>query len=134
MEQNWQTPSRIPLIFDHVQGILPTTRNQLDNLKKAEKRPYAFSDCEINRTLEAFKKFHKNNQLLIEQCNHWLELDITKQERKKVFEIKSTVNQAIEISKEIILRAEKYRKNTINKILEKDPAELALETLLGKMT
>ena len=129
----WHPPSMIPIYLEVSQGMLDSSKEQLVNLKAVKGKAYVLSDKEINRCLKLYTEMNEDAWVFLEQCNRWLKLSLTAEQKKQVFAIEAITKESKIVNNEILTLVKQYQHQTINKILEMDPAELAFNVLTGKI-
>jgi len=130
---NWQPPAMIPFFLNLSQEMLDSSKDQLINMKEAKGKPYLLSDNEIERSLKLYGEMNEDTSLFLEQCKRWLKLPLTASQRKEVFKIEAITKERHDVNQQILFLVRQYQTHTINKIMEMDPSELALDVLLGKI-
>ena len=132
-QPNWYPPSMIPTYLEISIEMLDSSKEQLVNLKAVKGKAYILSDDEINRCLKLYTAMNEDAWVFLEQCNRWLKLSLTAEQRKQVLRIKAINKENKIVNNEILALVKEYQHQTIDKIMEMDPAELALSVLLGKI-
>ncbi|MDP6527968.1 MAG: hypothetical protein QF858_03805 [Candidatus Pacebacteria bacterium] len=129
----WHPPAMIPIYLKLSLGILGSSKEQLINLKAVKGKAHILSDNEINRCLKLYTEMNEDAWVFLEQCNRWLKLSLTDKQKKQVLEIKAATIENEAVNNEILTLVKEYQPQTINKIMEMDPAELALKVLSGEI-
>jgi hypothetical protein len=130
---NWQPPAMIPFFLNLSQEMLDSSKDQLINMKEVKGKPYLLSDREIERCLKLYGEMNEDTPVFLEQCKRWLKLPLTTSQRKQVLKIEAITKERHDINEQILSLVKQYQTHTINKIMEMDPAELALDVLSGKL-
>jgi len=129
----WHPPSMIPVYLKISLGMLDSSKEQLINLKDVKGKAYLLSDDEINRCLKLYTEMNEDAWVFLEQCNRWLKLPLTAKQKKQVLEIQASTKENTVVNNEILVLVKQYQSQTINKIMEMDPAELALNLFSGNI-
>ncbi len=129
----WHPPAMIPIYLKLSLGMLDSSKEQLINLKAVKGKAHILSDNEINRCLKLYTEMNEDAWVFLEQCNRWLKLSLTAKQKKQVLEIKAATIENEAVNNEILTLVKEYQPQTINKIMEMDPAELALKVLSGEI-
>ena len=129
----WQPPVMIPFFLNLSQEMLDSSKEQLNNMKDVKGKPYLLSDNEIQRCLKLYGEMNEDTPVFLEQCKRWLQLPLMVSQRKEVLKIEAITRERHRINEEILSLVRRYQTHTINKIMEMDPAELALDVLSGKI-
>ena len=127
----WHLPSMIPTYLKISLEMLDSSKEQLINLKAVKGKAFILSDDEINRCLKLYTEMNEATWVFLEQCNRWLKLSLTAEQKKQVLEIEASTKENEVVNNEILALVKQYQHQTINKIMEMDPAELALKVLSG---
>ena len=130
---NWQPPAMIPFFVNLSQEMLDSSKDQLINMKEVKGKPYLLSDNEIERCLKLYREMNEDTPIFLEQCKRWLQLPITISQRKQVLKIEAITKERHDVNEQILSLVKRYQTHTINKIMEMDPDELALDVLSGKI-
>jgi hypothetical protein len=113
--------------------MLDSSKEQLINMKGIKGKPYLLSDNEIERCLKLYGEMNEDTPVFLEQCKKWLNLPLTFSQRTQVLKIEAITKERHDINKQILSLVKQYQPQTINKIMEMDPAELAFDVLSGKI-
>jgi hypothetical protein len=132
-QPTWHPPSMIPTYLKLSLEMLDSSKEQLINLKAVKGKAYMLSDSEINRCLKLYTEMNEDVWVFLEQCNRWLKLPLTTEQKKQVLEIKASTKENEVVNNKILALVKQYQHQTINKIMEMDPAELALKVLSGEI-
>ncbi len=132
-QPTWHPPSKIPFILQLSLDMLDSSREQLVNMEAIQGKPYLLSDREIKRCLKLYTEMNEDVWVFLEQCERWLKQNLSAEEKKQVLEIRTVTVERSSLNQKILALVEKYKHHTINKIMEMDPAELALDVLSGKI-
>ena len=130
---NWQPPAMIPFFLNLSQEMLDSSKDQLINMKEVKGKPYLLSDNEVERCLKLYGEINEDILVFLEQCKRWLQLPITISQRKQILKIEAITKERHDVNEQILSLVKKYKTHTINKVMEMDPAELALDVLSGKL-
>ena len=129
---NWQPLSMIPLFLEIATGMLDSAQDQLGNLEQVEHKPHVLDDEIIRRLSKLYPEQKEDIPFMLEQCQRWEKETGDFEQIKKITSIKNALRK-LQITIEKILPLVDYCKDrTINKIMEKDDFELALDFLTGK--
>lgn len=129
----WHPPAMIPIYLKLSLGMLDSSKEQLVNLKAVKGKAHILSDNEINRCLKLYTEMNEDAWVFLEQCNRWLKLSLTTEQKKQVLEIKATTIETEIVNNEILALVKQYQPQTINKIMEMDPVELVFKMLTGEI-
>lgn len=129
----WHPPSMIPIYLELSLGMLDSSKEQLVNLKAVKGKAHILSDNEINRCLKLYTEMNEDAWVFLEQCNRWLKLPITPEQKKQVLQIEASTKENEIVNNKILALVKQYQPQTINKIMEMDPVELVFNVLTGKI-
>ena len=130
---NWQPISFLPQIAEMIDGMLESAEENYQNLLKAKEEPHIMDDYTVDRVFEVYGNQKADFWPYDKQLQKWTKKSVTS---TQLLEIKRLQNQMIKLKKIVNqnLDIAKYLKDkTIEKIMEKDDVELAMEFLMGKM-
>jgi len=114
-------------------GMLDSSKEQLETMQKAKDRPHILDDATINRSFKLYNALNEDADLFLNQCTVWRKDKLDEVQLYQVQEIENCSRLLKEINNEILSIVNYCKDFTIDKILEKDDLELALDTLTGKM-
>ena len=129
----WQPLSMIPFFLNLSREMLESSQDQLVNMQAIQGKPYLLSNHEIDRCLKLYSEMNEDTWVYIEQCKRWFNFHLTVEQHQQVLKIEEMTKQRHEINDQILSLVEGYKDHTINKIMEMDPTELAIDVLLGKI-
>ena len=129
-----QPLSMIRQILEITQGMLEESKNQLEIMKEAKEKTYVLDDEIVDRALKLYKEQNENAKIFINQCKIWKQEKLTELQVIQIQEIEYSTNLLIETNNELLSIFNYCKDRTINKIVEKDDPELALDFLTGKIT
>ena len=78
----WHLPSMIPTYLKISLEMLDSSKEQLINLKAVKGKAFILSDDEINRCLKLYTEMNEATWVFLEQCNRWLKLSLTAEQKK----------------------------------------------------
>jgi hypothetical protein len=123
----------IPTMLEITSGMLEAFKEQLCNMKIAKEKPQVLDDDIVNRFLELCKKQNEDAVFFLQQCNIWKQEELTELQLKQVQEIENNTHLLTDINNQLLAILDYCKDFTIDKILEKDDMELALDVLRGKI-
>lgn len=125
--------SMIPTLLKLSDGSLDAAREQLANVQLAQDKPHILDDDFIKRSLTLCRNQKQDSEFFLKQCEFWKKETLTNIELTQVEQIEQFSRELDNTSAELLKILEKCKNHTINKILEKDDLELALEFLTGEL-
>ncbi len=123
----------LPMIAEAIDGMLSDAETQWPNLDVARDKPYVLDDATIERVIRCYSEQCTYVPIYKEQLARWAKLDLTGEQRAKVKRSQGQINDLDRILSDILDLAQELKQNTIEKVLAKDDAEVALDVLLGKL-
>ncbi len=129
----WRPVSFLPTYTQMIDGTLQEAEDQLELLEQARPRPYALDDATVNRVIRCYSESATYIPLYREQLTRWELLELTTEQRTEVERLKTQVDALSDVLDAILSLADKLKGNTIDAILRKDEAELAVDVLTGKI-
>ena len=129
----WRPISFLPTYTDLIDGTLEEAKDQLALLEQARPKPYALDDATITRIIRCYTESATYIPLYREQLTRWERTELTTEQRREVDRLKSQVDDLADVLDAILSLADELKQNTIDAILRKDDAELAVDVLTGKI-
>lgn len=124
--------SMIPTLLKLSDGSLDAAREQLANIQSAQDKPHILDDDFVKRSLTLCRNQKQDSEFFLKQCKFWKKETLTDIELTQVKQIEHFSQELDNTNAELVKILEKCKNHTIDKILEKDDLELALEFLTGK--
>ena len=131
-EITWQSISVLPMIAQLIRGTLENTEEQYQTLQEAEGKPHVLNDALVDRVIRLYTVQAEDVDIYEEQLARWKKEHLTPAQKQEVDLLTSELQQLRQTGEDILTLAGKLKEGTIEKVLEKDDVELALEFLLGK--
>ena len=133
-----QTPIWRPISFlatytQLIDGTLEEAKDQLALLEQARPKPYARDDATVSRIIRCYTESATYIPLYREQLTRWERTELTTEQRREVDRLKLQVDDLADVLDAILSLADQLKENTIDAILRKDDAELAVDVLTGKI-
>jgi hypothetical protein len=133
-----QTPIWRPISFlatytQLIDGTLEEAKDQLALLEQARPKPYALDDATVSRIIRCYTESATYIPLYREQLTRWERTELTTEQRREVDRLKLQVDDLADVLDAILSLADQLKENTIDAILRKDDAELAVDVLAGKI-
>jgi len=129
----WQPLSRLPLVSQIIDEGVTDAENQLRLLEEGKEKPHVFDDALVER----IKKLHVDKlefvDIYIEQIERWKTETLTMEEHFELNHMTKQCKRMKVLVPEILALAQEIGKQTIDKIIEMDDAELGLRFLLGEI-
>ena len=126
---------KAPFILEFIESMLEDFKLHLESMKKLKGKTYTYVlDTKlINRSIKLHTAQKSDLSLFLQQCSIWRKSSLTELQLHQVQEIENKAHTLIQINNEILTIVNSLKDNNIDKVLEKDDTELALDTLTGKM-
>ena len=128
----WQPISALPMIAAMIAEMLSNAQEHYDTLKEAEDKPYVLDDETVTRVIKSNADQLEDCGLFEKQLARWKQGRLTTNQTRQITTAEEQVRQLRQVLTNILALADKLKEGTINRILEKDDAELGLEFLMGK--
>jgi len=125
--------SMIPTLLKISDGSLDAAKEQLANMQLAQDKPHILDDDFIKRSLTLCRNQKQDSEFFLKQCEFWKKETLTDIEITQVEQIEHFSHELDSTNAELVEILEKCKNHTIDKILEKDDLELALEFLTGEL-
>ena len=128
----WQPISALSMIAAMIAEMLINAQEHYATLKEAEDKPYVLDDVTVNRVIKANTDQLEDCDLFEEQLTRWKQRTLTADQARRIATAETQVKALRQVLTDILSLAGRLKEGTINRILEKDDAELGLEFLMGK--
>jgi len=129
----WQPIEKLSLIASMIDGALDATTEQYESLTEAKQQPYSLDDALVNRAIKAFTD-QKDDLLTYDgQLTRWKALRLTAKQQAEVERLSGQMKKLHKLTAKTLALAEELQALTIERLLEKDDAEVGLEYLLGTL-
>ena len=129
----WQPIEKLSLIARVIDGMLQATNEQYETLQPARQQPYVLDDYTVNRTIKVYIDQKDDLWVFDEQLMKWKAGTLTSAQRTEVERLQGQMQKLHEMNTIILSLAEELKEVTIERLLEKDDAEVGLEYLLGTL-
>jgi hypothetical protein len=130
---HWLPLSKLPLFTTLVDGMLQDTKDMYPLLLRAKDKPWVMDDATIDRTIKLYTERLEMLPTHIEQITRWRKERLTAQQKQELDRLEKATVQTQELVQRILDVATAMQAYTIGKILAKEPGELALDVLSGKL-
>lgn len=130
----FQSLSKIRNILEITHIMLEESKEQLGRMREVKEKPHILDNDIVSRSLKLYKEQNEDAKFFIKQCNIWKQEKLTELQAIRVKEIECNANLLTEINNKLLSIFNYCKDQTINKIMEKDDMELALDFLTGKIT
>lgn len=130
---NWQPVTMIPLFVELAKGMLGASEDQLNNMEQTKGKSHILDDETVWRIIKLHNEQNENVSHFLEQCRRWRKQKLNAQKEQWVDQIESNVKALKKINQQILFLTNHYKDGTIDKILQKDDIELALDILGDKI-
>lgn len=126
-------PSVIPQVLAVTLDTLDASQDQLKNFKRAKESPSSLDDYTVDRSIRLYTQQKEDAVFFLEQVGIWKQQRLSTPQLEQVQTIEISTHQILNIADELLDILDYCKDFTIEKILAKDPLELALGTLTGKI-
>ncbi|PZO13843.1 MAG: hypothetical protein DCF25_15590 [Leptolyngbya foveolarum] len=130
---NWQPLSMLPMMTDMVSGMLDEVNTQLQSLRAAQEKPHVLDDYTVGRVLKVYGEQQDFLWVYEGQLARWQKETLSVTQRQQTEQMATQLGQLKPGLSEILEIAEDLKGKTIESILGKSDAELALEILSGQL-
>ncbi len=133
---NWRPISSLPMIASLIDGMVTDTREQWETLQPARAKPHVLDSALVERIQRVYSEQLNTSALFKEQFKEqlfrWRQEPLSPAQSDEVTRLEGQVEKLRSNLTNILGLADEVKDPTIDKILEKDDFELALEFLLGR--
>ena len=123
----------IPMYIEISAAQLQDALEQLKNLEACKNKPHVLDDETIDRVIKLYSQQGELLLVALKQCKTWRGQNPTSTQLKDIERIEKFTKKLETTGKQILFLANHYKAHTINRILEKNDVELALDYLLGNL-
>eukprot|EP01035_Chromulina_nebulosa_P026079 gene26079-34098_t len=123
----------LPLYLEMSQGQFLSSFEHLQHLEACKDRPSVLDDDIVNRTIKLYEEQKEYNLLTLEQCRRWRLQKPSAHELEDIERVETYVKKLQQVNTQILFLAYHYKEHTIDRILEKDEGELAIDLMMGKL-
>ena len=132
-EPIWNDIDFLPLYGSIIDEMLEGNKEQYQTFLKVEKKPSILDDYTIERSLKLYTEQLDDHWVFPEQLKRWQKEKISQEQAKEIKRLLKQCQELEKVTKDLIEIINKIKPFTIDKILAKDDAELALDVLTGKL-
>ncbi len=129
----WHPVSAIPLIAQALDGMVEAAEPQERNLQQAQQRPYSLDDALVQRVIRVFTTQANDLWVYDEQLTRWRKEKLSAAQGTEIERLTQQLARLREVIQRILQMAEGLKHHTIERLLEKDDVEVALDFLTGKL-
>ena len=128
-QQKFYPISMLPTFVGQVDQLIETLEEKHKLFIEAQANPASLDDDIIDRALRIFQKNTEHIGCYYEQLIKWRKEALSDNHNKSLDVFAQKIAQARNLNTKLINLTNEIKETTINKILEKDDAELALDFL-----
>jgi len=125
--------SYLPVITDALTEELAASQEQYQTLLPAIEKPHVLDDEIVNRIIRVLEEKKPYIDLYKRQFDLWRKEKLTTDQSTTIYELESKLTLLEEVINKILKLAYDIQPHTIDKIMNMDPAKLALSVLSGKI-
>jgi hypothetical protein len=129
----WQPLGMIPVFADLIDGMVDESTTQIGLFTEALGKPHVMDDATIDRALRLYGERVHFLEIYCEQFRRWRMENPDAKQRREIDRLETQTSRLLQMNARILSLAAEIRKGTIDRVLEKDDAELGLEFLLAHM-
>ncbi len=132
-QDDWHGLDMIAFFLDVSAGTLSASLDQLQNLESVKTKPYLLDDEIIKRILALHNKESDTTEFFLAQCKQWRKQNPNPEQLLDIDKVEQINIRIKKTNEQLFFLANHYKDHTIDKILQKDDVELAIDYLLGKL-
>ncbi|MDR3715939.1 MAG: hypothetical protein P4L51_24265 [Puia sp.] len=123
----------LPKFAQALDSYAENSRNQITALEMGMYQPYDLDDNVLDITIQLYREGLEQYPLNNSQINHWLKQDLNQDQRAEVERLVE-VNEIVRARNERILDlCNQVKHGTIDRVMEDDDYEIALDAFAGKI-
>lgn len=128
-EPRWQPISALPELAGIIDGMLRDSQEEHQRLLEARPRAHELDDYTVSQVVRAFTDQAKTLGIYEQQLDRWLRFGLQSDQAYEVDRLKAQLGRLATLSANILALAEDVKQGTIERMLEKNDAEVGLESL-----
>jgi len=132
MTRNFRDIEWLPDLANTIDYMAKNSVNQIAVLERGMGEPHVFDDRIITQTIRSYTKAIEYCTQYGEQLNWWLSKDLDLNQRSEVKRLVEANQRVIALNERILDLCNQIKQGTIDRIMEKDDADLAFEVLTGQ--
>jgi len=125
--------SKLSQLQANLEGMLDAGKELLGHLEMAKPKPHVLDD----ETVEHMRRVYLDQQQEIKPYQmlfkEWLQDKPTIEQRESLEKFNVAMRAVTDMHKQVFFLIDFFKEHTIDKIMEKDSAELAMDMLAGKV-
>ena len=123
----------LPMLRKLIDEGLENNKTQLQNLLQAREKPHVLDDALLEQVQDFYQREVEVNGDYKAQLASWKKAPLSYEQKNEIERLEKQLARNQEVCDEIFSLVDELKKGTINRILEKDDLQLALEVLSGKI-
>ncbi len=105
--------SKALTILEITRGMLESSKDQFENMKKIKDKPHILNDELINRSIKLYTEQNEDSDIFLQQCVIWREKELTEVQLYQVQEIESLTYELTKINNQILAIVNSCKDSTI---------------------
>ena len=130
---HWVPLSQLPLFTTLVDGMSQDTKDMYPLFLQSKDKPWVMDGATIERTIRLYTERLAMLPIHTEQITRWRKERLIEQQRQALDRLEKVTVETQELVQKLLDMATAMQAYTIDKILAKEPGELALDVLSGKL-
>ncbi len=128
-----QSTDLIPFLSHASSESLKEAKRQIDSFNRIKVSPHILDNETLLRAERMYKKQNSQIPHFLEQCTIWRREVLTEYQKSQVTSIEENYRTLQKMVDNILSLVEELKTATIDSLMEKDDAEVAIDFLMGKM-
>jgi len=129
----WHPISRLSLIASLIDEPLCDCEDQLQNLNPPGREAPILDDALVERIIRVYSEQEEMLPVYEEQLSRWKRETLTQEQQQEISRLETQLNRYRTVLNQILGLAREHAEFTIEKVIERDDAQVGLDVLLGKM-
>ena len=125
--------SALPLIASLIDEQLESCEEQLQNLDPSDRKAPVLDDALVARIIRLYTEQQEMVSVYEEQLRRWKSGELSDEKRQEITRLEKQLERYQVVLRHILSVAQHHKDFTIEKVLEKDDIEVAVDFLSGKM-
>ena len=121
----------IPVYLEISSGQLQEALKQLENLEVCKNKTYILDDDIVSCIIKLHTQQNEMLWIALKQCELWRNQNPTSEQSENIARIERFTQRLKKTNEKILFLANHYKDHTINRLLDKEEGELAIDYLLG---
>ena len=126
-QPDWNPIEYLPIYMGLLREVYASNKEQYDNLSKARHKPHVLDNYTMQRVIKTYSDQKKEVWIWESQIKRWAQLSLNLLQKEIIEGLQDNLEEIKKLNSKILALASELEPQTIDRILEKEEGELALE-------